>query len=123
MSFGRARNPGGRASRRRTRFLDGLWPDDETSRAPRRSRANQNKVHLTGEYDQALFEQLREWRMSVAQETDKPAFTILVDTTLAAIAETRPASVPDLARINGIGPAKIEKYGETLLDIVARSAG
>ncbi len=123
VSFGRSRNPGGRASRRRTRFLDGLWPDDEQTRAPRRSRANQNKVQLTGEYDQALFEQLREWRLSVAQETDKPAFTILVDGTLAAIAETRPASVPDLARINGIGPAKIERYGATLLDIVARSAG
>ncbi len=121
VSFGRSRNPGGRATRRRTRFLDGLWPDDEQSRAPRRSRANQNKVQLTGEYDRALFEQLREWRLSVAQETDKPAFTILVDTTLAAIAETRPSSVPDLAKINGIGPAKIEKYGETLLDIVARS--
>ncbi|MEK8225427.1 HRDC domain-containing protein [Oerskovia sp. M15] len=87
----------------------------------RRSRANQNKVQLTGEYDRELFEQLREWRLSVAQETDKPAFTILVDTTLAAIAETRPSSVPDLAKISGIGPAKIEKYGDTLLDIVARS--
>ncbi|WP_265520781.1 ATP-dependent DNA helicase UvrD2 [Oerskovia flava] len=122
LSFARARNPGGRASRRRTRFLDGLWPDDEPSRTGgKRSRAGQAKLRLTGEYDQALFERLKEWRQQVAQETDKPAFTILVDTTLAAIAEARPTSVPELARINGIGPAKIDRFGETLLDIVARS--
>ena len=44
-----------------------------------------------------------------------------IDTTLAEIAETRPRSVPDLARVSGLGPAKIERYGATLLDIVARS--
>jgi len=119
VSFARSRNPGGRASRRRTRFLDGLWPDDPAAQRGRRSRSGQARVQLTGEYDRELFDRLREWRLQVAQETDKPAFTVLVDTTLAAIAETRPRTVPELARINGLGPAKIEKYGATLLEIVA----
>ncbi|WP_083259935.1 ATP-dependent helicase [Cellulosimicrobium cellulans] len=121
LSFARSRNPGGRATRRRTRFLDGLWPDDPSAARGRRPRAGQARVQLTGEYDRELFDRLREWRMQVAQETDKPAFTVLVDTTLAAIAETRPRTVPELARINGLGPAKIERYGATLLDIVARA--
>mgnify|MGYP001508011061 FL=1 len=70
-----------------------------------------------------LFEELREWRRQVAQETDKPAFTVLVDSALAAIAETRPTSPAGLARINGLGPAKIERYGATILEIVRRAEG
>ncbi len=123
LSFARSRNPGGRATRRRTRFLDGLWPDEPGVRGTRRARAGQSKVRLTGEYDQALFEELREWRRQVAQETDKPAFTVLVDSALAAVAETRPTSQADLARINGLGPAKIERYGATILEIVRRAEG
>jgi DNA helicase II / ATP-dependent DNA helicase PcrA len=121
LSFARSRNPGGRATRRRTRFLDGLWPDDPSAGRGRRPRSGQARVQLSGEYDRELFDRLREWRLQVAQETDKPAFTVLVDATLAAIAETRPRTVPELARINGLGPAKIERYGETLLDIVSRA--
>ncbi|MDF2806988.1 MAG: ATP-dependent helicase, partial [Cellulosimicrobium sp.] len=121
LSFARSRNPGGRATRRRTRFLDGLWPDEPGAHGTRRPRAGQAKLRLTGEYDRELFESLREWRSQVAQETDKPAFTVLVDTTLAAIAETRPTSTAALARINGLGPAKIERYGATILEIVGRA--
>src|SRR5690606_13729667 len=49
LSFARSRNPGGRATRRRTRFLDGLWPDEPGAHGPRRSRSGQAKVRLTGE--------------------------------------------------------------------------
>lgn len=113
LSFARARNPGGRATRRRTRFLDGLWPDG----APRRRGAG---PVLSGEYDKPLFERLRRWRAEVATQTDKPAYTVLVDGTLAEIAELRPASMAELARVNGIGPAKLDRYGPALLALVAR---
>ncbi|GMA22501.1 hypothetical protein GCM10025864_02600 [Luteimicrobium album] len=66
---------------------------------------------------------MREWRSGVAREIDKPAFTVLVDSTLAEIAETRPSSVAELARVNGIGPAKIDRYGTTLLELVRAAAG
>jgi len=130
LSFARSRHPGGRATRKRTRFLDGLWPDDPADRQ-RRTRGPGSKggrgaragVQLTGEYDQALFESLREWRSGVAREIDKPAFTVLVDSTLAEIAESRPTSVAELARVNGIGPAKIDRYGATLLELVRAAAG
>lgn len=121
LSYARSRNPGARASRRRTRFLDGLWPDEERS-SRRRTRGGQPKIQLTGEYDAALFEQLRAWRLRVAHETDKPAYTVLVDATLAAIAEARPTSVAELVRINGIGPAKVDKYADALLAIVAEAS-
>ncbi|PFG42388.1 Rep family ATP-dependent DNA helicase [Isoptericola jiangsuensis] len=116
LSYARSRNPGGRASRKRTRFLDGLWPDDRRAGAGRAQRG-QARARL-GEADAELFDALREWRSSVARETDKPAYTVLGDATLAAIAELRPGSTAQLARINGIGPAKIDRYGQTLLSLV-----
>ncbi|WP_166845995.1 ATP-dependent helicase [Isoptericola sp. BMS4] len=122
ISYARARNPGGRATRKPTRFLDGLWPGAPAGRGRQRSRG-QVRQQLTGSHDVALFDALREWRLSVARETDKPAYTVLGDATLAAVAELRPSSVAQLARINGIGPAKIDRYGETILAIVADGVG
>lgn len=125
LSYARARNPGGRASRRRTRFLDGLWPQEErrggSSRTPERYRAPEPgpRRALSGDVDGEIYARLREWRASVALETSRPAYTVLVDTTLESIAELRPGSIAELARINGIGPAKIDRYGATLLSIVA----
>jgi DNA helicase II / ATP-dependent DNA helicase PcrA len=118
LSYARSRAPGGRASRRRSRFLDGLWPED----GPARRRGPGSPLArpvLIGEYDQDLFERLKEWRRQVATEIDKPAYTVLRDTELAAIAEIRPVSMADLARVNGIGPMKLDRYGPALLALVA----
>ncbi|GAB3160869.1 ATP-dependent DNA helicase UvrD2 [Myceligenerans halotolerans] len=124
VSFARSRNPGGRATRKRTRFLDGIWPDGG-SRGPRRPRGGQGKARavLGDEHDVVLFDALREWRLEVAQEADKPAYTILTDASLAEIAEMRPGSVAELARVNGVGPGKIDRYGPTILSIVSSAPG
>ena len=119
LSFGRSRNPGGRATRKRTRFLDGIWPDDDGRGRRRTGPTSRTAGGSTGDHDPALYEALRDWRLQVATETDKPAYTVLVDATLAHIAELKPASVAELARVRGIGPAKIDKYGPSLLAIVA----
>jgi DNA helicase II / ATP-dependent DNA helicase PcrA len=126
LSYARARNPGGRASRSRTRFLDGTWP--ESGRGARRGHGagrGHGAAHghggpaLREDLDPLLLEALQEWRRQVATETDKPAYTVLVDAALAEIAQTRPATVADLARVRGIGPAKIDRYGASLLAIVS----
>jgi DNA helicase-2/ATP-dependent DNA helicase PcrA len=118
LSFARARNPGGRASRRRTRFLDGIWPNEPRAARPRSAARRSLAESLSGD-DAELFEQLRSWRSTVATETDKPAFTVLVDATLVEIASTRPATIVELARVAGIGPAKLDRYGQTLLALVS----
>jgi len=131
LSFARARNPGGRQGRKRTRFLDGIWPDGSTSgSAGGRARyAGQGKVQpgrrvtLTGQYDPELYEALREWRTSVAGAQGRPAYTVLADATLAAVAEVRPGSLAELAGVGGVGPTKLEKYGASVLEIVRRAAG
>ena len=117
LSCSRARNPGSRGNRRRTRFLDGIWPD-EPARA-RRGGSGRSAAAVSGNHDPVLFEALRQWRSQVATQTDKPAYTVLVDATLSGIAELKPRTIADLARIRGIGPAKIDRYGPSLLSIVA----
>ena len=123
LSFARARTPGGRGNRRRTRFLDGIWPDDGGVGRRRtgggRTAGAARPVVLTGEHDPALVQALREWRTQVATAVDRPAYTVLGDAVLHAIAELKPATVSELARVRGIGPAKIDTYGASLLAIVA----
>ena len=127
LSWAAARNPGGRASRRPSRFLDpaaavlgpGAKAPESGSRrrrdaAPTRSTpatcrscgtelttAAQRKVGRCDAcpptYDETTFEALRTWRLAVARATAVPAYVVFTDATLVAIAETRPDSLAELA--------------------------
>ena len=114
LSYARSRNEGGRATRKRTRFLEHEWPDP---RAPRRKKPT--ALADLGAADAALFESLREWRLEHARAQDKPAFTVLVDSSLAQIARDRPTTLGALASIRGVGAAKIDRYGAEILALVA----
>jgi ATP-dependent DNA helicase UvrD/PcrA len=70
--------------------------------------------------DERLFEALREWRLETAREADVPAFVVFTDATLTAVAERAPADVASLAGITGVGPAKLERYGAAVLDLVRK---
>jgi len=118
LSFARARTEGGRATRKRTRFLEKWWPD---ARPAKPARVSASVADLDVD-ELTLFEALKEWRLERAREANRPAFTVLVDSTLAAIAKQRPGTLRELAGIHGIGSSKLEAYGEEILRIVA-SAG
>ncbi len=64
---------------------------------------------------------LRAWRLERARADAVPPYVIAHDSTLAAIAERRPTSLSELARVPGIGPAKLEKYGERFLALIRSS--
>ena len=64
-----------------------------------------------------LFEELRAVRRHLA--AGKPAYTVLPDAVLHAIAALRPTSLDELASIRGVGPAKLQQYGAALLAAVA----
>jgi len=70
------------------------------------------------EVDQELWQRLRAWRLEQARAQEVPAFVIFHDATLRRIAALRPANLDELASIKGIGPSKLEKYGQEVLDIV-----
>jgi ATP-dependent DNA helicase RecQ len=72
-----------------------------------------------GENDAALFQALRAWRAAEAKEQGKPAYVVFADATLRAIATARPTSLDRLASVSGVGEAKLERYGQAVLAVVA----
>jgi len=117
LSFARARKVGGRSTRKRTRFLEQQWPDARPARAARRS-TSAKLAELDAE-QLRLFDSLKRWRLAVAQADSKPAFTVLVDTSLVEIARDRPANLGELAQVSGVGASKLDRYGLQILEIVA----
>jgi len=69
--------------------------------------------------DRDLFERLRKWRRRVAEARGKPAWTILDDKALRAIARQQPASPAALLRCKGIGEKRLADFGTAILDLVA----
>ncbi|MFH5824039.1 ATP-dependent DNA helicase UvrD2 [Georgenia sp. AZ-5] len=122
LSFARARQVGGRASRKRSRFLDGIWPDEGAgrSRLSRRAamRARTESFFEENPADAELFERLRTWRGELAKAISKPAYTVLHDTTLQQIATAKPKDLRQLAVLRGIGATKLEAYGPQVLAVV-----
>jgi DNA helicase-2/ATP-dependent DNA helicase PcrA len=72
--------------------------------------------------DDPLLVSLKHWRLERSKEEGKPAYVVFHDATLAEIAARRPASLQELAGISGVGPAKLERYGEELLAALLAAA-
>ncbi|MBN8229702.1 DNA topoisomerase 3 [Corallococcus macrosporus] len=68
----------------------------------------------------ALVESLKAWRLTEARKRKVPAFRILTDRVLDAIASARPSSGAELMSIHGVGPALTERYGPQILSLVSR---
>jgi ATP-dependent DNA helicase RecQ len=73
--------------------------------------------------DQALFEELRAWRAAQARERGVPAYVVFHDSTLRALAAGRPATREALGAVPGIGQAKLTAYADSLLELLAPTAG
>ena len=65
-------------------------------------------------------ERLRTWRLERAREDGVPPYVVFHDTVLRRIADARPASLAELSQVSGVGPAKLERYGDQLLALVER---
>ena len=63
----------------------------------------------------ALGEALRAWRRERAREDGVPPYVVFHDSVLHEIADARPASLGELSQIAGVGPAKLERYGDEVL--------
>jgi len=63
---------------------------------------------------------LRAWRSETAKRDQVPAYIVFSDAHLEGIAADNPSSLRELARCKGIGPAKLEKYGDDILAVLER---
>ncbi|WP_043730121.1 ATP-dependent DNA helicase UvrD2 [Kutzneria sp. 744] len=151
LSWSLSRTAGGRRSRRRSRFLYGLLPEDHPAarsiggasrEAGPARRAVRVECRVCGDaltstpaiklgrcatcpsdVDEELLERLKKWRAARAKQLRVPPYVVFTDTTLTAIAEQRPADTGGLVAISGIGPSKLDKYGADVLALVKGGAG
>ncbi len=126
----------------RSRFVDELdearaepWPADEpasrrdrpsttSSKAPggRKTAGRAERTEPSSEAEAALRESLTRWRRERAKSDAVPAYVVLNNRTLDAIAEAEPQTLGELGSVPGIGPSRLEQYGDEILGIVASSS-
>ena len=73
--------------------------------------------------DAEVFERLRAWRAAAAKEQGVPAYVIFHDATMRQIAAQSPSTLTELSTVNGVGDAKLVKYGQQVLDLLAELNG
>jgi ATP-dependent DNA helicase RecQ len=79
-----------------------------------------DSVVLTSE-GETLAARIREWRATEAKRLRVPAYVVMHDRTVAALAQACPGNPNELLRVDGIGPAKVERFGEELLRLCAKN--
>jgi DNA helicase-2/ATP-dependent DNA helicase PcrA len=147
LSWANSRTPGGRATRKPSRFLDAVRPQGapagrrSATVTPAGARTKRTSGPLLcrvcgasltagverklgrctdcpSSYDEAVFEKLRDWRSATCKAAEVPAYVVFTDATLIAICEAMPADTTALAKISGVGPSKLEKYGDEVLAVL-----
>lgn len=147
VSWAAARTPGARGSRKPSRFLDGVLAHPDSPRTapgpgPRRTGRRSATVYSEcrvcgqglvsaaeqrrGRHDGCpstagpeLLAELRSWRREESGRRGVPAYAVLTDAALEAVAERAPRTEEELLAVPGIGPAKVSSYGAALLQILA----
>jgi RecQ family ATP-dependent DNA helicase len=72
---------------------------------------------------EALAARLKAWRAVEAKRLGVPAFVVLHDRTLMALAQARPANPNQMLSVSGMGPGKVERFGEAILTICSSANG
>ena len=73
----------------------------------------------TVEPDDPLYAVLKKWRLETAKAEERPAYVIFHNSTLAEIVRRGPRSREELAAVPGVGPAKLDRYGDEVLAVLA----
>jgi len=90
-----------------------------TGKASRSSSANSAnaKSGLEGA-DLELFQALRAVRMDISKDLGVPPYVVFPDTTLVALATERPSDEDEMLDISGVGPSKLERFGDAFLEVI-----
>ena len=83
---------------------------------------SQAKADYSEFTDIELFNRLKALRLKLAQEAQVPAFVVFSDATLHDMAARHPQTEADFLKVNGVGPAKLERYGAAFLEVLRDEA-
>jgi DNA helicase II / ATP-dependent DNA helicase PcrA len=103
-------------SKRPSPFIAELGLDVRSVEPSRTARMPREPVTAS---DPALYEALAAWRKSRAKADEIPAYIVFHNSALVAIADAHPTSLDELAEVPGVGPAKLERYGDDLLEVLS----
>ncbi|MFN7960184.1 MAG: ATP-dependent DNA helicase RecQ [Thermoanaerobaculia bacterium] len=100
-----------------------LLPEPSEPAATRKAlrkpaRTGSRAAQSPAEADPGLVEALRAWRLAEARRLKVPAYHILTDRTLVAIAAVRPTTEAQLLAVSGMGPTRVKRFGEEILGLV-----
>jgi superfamily II DNA helicase RecQ len=85
-----------------------------------RAPAAAGRVGRAPRNDSPAAESLRRWRLERARADEVPPYVIFPDRTIDELLAQRPATGGELAAIHGLGPARLSRFGEELLGVMAR---
>jgi ATP-dependent DNA helicase RecQ len=102
-------------------------PSQRLAKKPSRVRGEKKGKGASPELDdltegeRSLLDSLRALRTKIAKRESMPAYVVFADRTLRGMARSRPVTAGALADVYGVGPAKMEKYGEEFLAVIRDS--
>lgn len=124
VSWARSRGADGRGKRKRSRLLDGIWPEEVGVGVPKKkARASTRALNRAFEEEASpqaieLFGRLKEWRLEVSRQAGVPPFAVFTDQTLRDISVAMPKNTTQLRVIRGIGDVKVQRFAAPVLAIV-----
>ena len=124
VSWARSRGADGRGKRKRSRLLDGIWPEEVGVGAPKKkARASTRALNRAFEEEASpqaieLFGRLKKWRLEVSRQAGVPPFAVFTDQTLRDISVAMPKNTTQLRVIRGIGDVKVQRFAAPVLAIV-----
>jgi len=124
LSWARSRGADGRGKRKRSRLLDGIWPEEARVGAPKKKvRASTRALNQAFEEEASpqaieLFGRLKAWRLEVSRQAGVPPFAVFTDQTLRDIAQAMPKNTTQLRVIRGIGDVKVQRFAAPVLALV-----
>jgi DNA helicase-2/ATP-dependent DNA helicase PcrA len=89
------------------------------TKKPRGSASATPDIDLTSDQE-ATFTALKRWRLEAARKSKVPAYIVFGDMVLRTIAKDNPDSLVKLAKVKGVGPAKLENYGDEVLSVLSQ---
>jgi DNA helicase-2/ATP-dependent DNA helicase PcrA len=78
----------------------------------------QTRVRRPAEPDDPVYAALKRWRLERATADDLPAYVVFHNSTLAEIAGRKPRDLSELGAVPGVGPTKLQRYGDEVLAVV-----
>ncbi len=101
--------------------LNVLFNDEKVfGRVQEKARSSTKRLMVKEDYDEELFEMLRQKRRQIAEARNVPPYVIFSDRTLIEMAKEFPQNETQLFKISGIGEKKIKSYGAIFLSIIKR---